>query len=454
MAKKEFIDPRERLIGLGAEALADALLDLGGRYAPVSKRIDRLVETPDEKLKRVKAKISGLKRAKRFVSRRESSEFAADLLGVLEDIHESVRDPKNGLLLTASFFETDEAVISRCDDSDGIIGDVYRIDARKLFTEYGAAEEDKESVANLIFRLNLKDDYGLRDTLVDHAGDMLGEPEIRGLIRMLLTSQEKETSNMGRFHALLNIESLAKQIGDAELFEQTALTRVESPYPKLWIEIARVYLTAGDPDKALDRLSKIEECREPYTTERDRLLSEIYRVKGWSERRAELLRNMFRQHRSVELLNEIALSIGEERRDELVGEAVDEILCRVGFDFSDLQFLLDCDKKEQAELYLSKRADFINDEAYYHWLPIVEKMERGGLLSSATLIYRALLLEILENANYAAYGHGARYLRKLDRLAEQIGDWKNTAEHQLFKEKIGTDHKRKTSFRAKYESAK
>lgn len=454
MANKESKDPRERLIRLGAEALADTLLDLGGRYIPVSKRIDRLVETPEEKLKRVKAKISGLKRAKRFVPRRESSEFAADLLGILEDIRESVRDPKNGLLLTASFIETDEAVISRCDDSDGIIGDVYRIDARDLFAEYGAAEEDKESVVNLIFRLNLNNEYGVRDTLLDHAVDMLGEPEIRGLIRKLLKSQEEDTSDRYRFHALINVESLAKQIGDAELFEQTVLTRVESPYPKLWIEIASAYLKAGDPDAALDRLSKIEEIREPYSTERDRLFSEIYRVKGWSDRRAELLRHMFRQHRSVELLNEIAASVGEERRDELVGEAVDEILHRVGFDLSDLKFLLDCDQKKEAELYLSKRADWINGESYYHWLPVAEEMERAGLLSGVTLIYRALLLAILENANYAAYGHGARYLKKLDRLAEQIGDWKTTAEHQLFKEKIVAGHGRKSSFWAKYESAK
>ncbi len=67
---------------------------------------------------------------------------------------------------------------------------------------------------------------------------------------------------------------------------------------------------------------------------------------------------------------------------------------------------------------------------------------------------RALLLAILENANYNAYGHGARYLRKLDSLTEQIRDWKSAAEHRLFKEKIVAEHGRKSSFWAKYEGAK
>ncbi|MDD4095883.1 MAG: hypothetical protein PHP22_06550 [Oscillospiraceae bacterium] len=454
MANKKAEDSRERLIGMGADALADVLLELGAQYSPVSKRIERLVETPEEKLKRVKAKIAGLKRAKRFVPRRESSEFAADLEGLLQDIRESVHDPKAGLFWVASFYQTDDAVIGRCDDSDGIIGDVYRIDARELFVEYGLAAEDKAAVADMIFRLNLEDGYGVRDALVDHAGQMLEEPEIRDLIRRFWKRLDEDISDIERRQAYLCIESLAKQIGDAVLFEQVSLMRVEKPYAKLWLEIAQVYLAAGDVDTALDRTSRIEDKHEPLVSQRNRLLLEIYRRKGWEQRRTELLERMFRESPSISLLDELTAAVGEDRRGALIEEMVVAINNLVGLDDSCLRFLMECGRREEAENYLAKRAAQIYGDDYYQWLPIAKEMEQTGFYTGATLIYRALLLAILEKANYNAYGHGARYLKKLDSLAEQIGDWKSAAEHRLFKEKIVAEHGRKSSFWAKYEGAK
>lgn len=454
MANKKAEDPRERLIGMGADALADALLELGEQYSPVSKRIERLVETPEEKLKRVKAKLAGLKRAKRFVPRRESSQFAADLEGLLQDIRESVHDPKAGLFLVASFYQTDDAVIGRSDDSDGIIGDVYRIDARELFVEYGSAAENKAAVAEMIFRLNLEDGYGVRDALVDHAGQMLEEPEIRDLIRRFRKRLDEDISDIERLQAYLCIESLAKQIGDAVLFEQVSLMRVENPYAKLWLEIAQVYLAAGDVDTALDRTSRIEDKHEPLVSQRNRLLLEIYRRKGWEERRTELLECMFRESPSISLLDELTAAVGEDRRGALIEKAVVAINNLIGLDDSSLRFLMECGRREEAENYIVKRAAQIYGDAYYRWLPIAEEMEQTGFYTGATLIYRALLLAILENANYNAYGHGARYLRKLDSLTEQIRDWKSAAEHRLFKEKIVAEHGRKSSFWAKYEGAK
>ena len=50
-----------------------------------------------------------------------------------------------------------------------------------------------------------------------------------------------------------------------------------------------------------------------------------------------------------------------------------------------------------------------------------------------------------------AYPHGIRYLKKLDKLAATISDWKNFNDHEAFKGRIYQDHGRKRSFWSKYE---
>ncbi len=70
-------------------------------------------------------------------------------------------------------------------------------------------------------KLNLKDKYGIRDTLVDCAGECLPEPVVRTMIDTLQKRADKEKDEYKKRHNLMLIESLARQIKDAELFERT-----------------------------------------------------------------------------------------------------------------------------------------------------------------------------------------------------------------------------------------
>ncbi len=67
------------------------------------------------------------------------------------------------------------------------------------------------------------------------------------------------------------------------------------------------------------------------------------------------------------------------------------------------------------------------------------------------MAYRALLESILARAQSKYYHHGARYLRKLDSIAEAITDWKELIPHDQHKEALREKHKRKYSFWGKYE---
>ena len=59
------VNPREQLIGLGAEKLADALLDLSTRSDQARKLVERLLSSPEDSLRYFKAKLAGLKRRER-----------------------------------------------------------------------------------------------------------------------------------------------------------------------------------------------------------------------------------------------------------------------------------------------------------------------------------------------------------------------------------------------------
>ena len=77
-------------------------------------------------------------------------------------------------------------------------------------------------------------------------------------------------------------------------------------------------------------------------------------------------------------------------------------------------------------------------------------MEADNRHLVTSLIYRSLLISILERGYTKAYPHGIRYLKKLDKLAASVADWREFNHHQAFKAQIVEAHGRKRSFWSKY----
>lgn len=100
-------------------------------------------------------------------------------------------------------------------------------------------------------------------------------------------------------------------------------------------------------------------------------------------------------------------------------------------------------KIDEAEAYLLKRADQLNGDFYGSLLSLAEAMESENRNLAAGLIYRSLLISIPERGYTKAYPHGIRYLKKLDKLAATVSDWKNFNHHEAFKGRIWQDHGRR-----------
>ncbi|WP_428543638.1 tetratricopeptide repeat protein [Profundibacter sp.] len=445
---------KQKLIDLGAETLTDALLNLAVHSDEADDLIEQLIATPKENVQRFKQKLSSLKNSRRFVDWRGAASFSRELEMLLQDLKSGVDDPLSGVELVAAFYEADNTIFEMCDDSSGNIGDVFRYDAKELFVDYASRCGNKEKIADIILKVNKKDNYGIRDTLIDCAGECLPEEVIRTMIAELQKWVDKEKDEYGKRHHLILIESLARQIKDAKLFEKTRIASWEKLNSAALVDIARVYLESGDVETAHSWLKKIPEGETFQAYERDKLLEEIYHKQGDSEKLTELLSQKFKSYHSTDTLQTLLDVIGHDKRDEVVSDEVEQILKADRLWESDAEFLIAIGKINEAEVYLLARADQLDGNHYGCLLSLAEAMESENRHLAASLLYRSLLVSILERGYTKAYPHGIRYLKKLDKLAAGISDWKEFNPHEVFKKQIIEAHGRKRSFWSKYEVKK
>jgi len=448
-------EPRkQKLIELGADALADALLNLAVHSDEVDDLIEQLIATPKENVQRFKKKLSGLKHSGRFIDWRGSASFSRELEMLLQDLKSGVDDPLTGIELVAAFYEADNTIFEMCDDSSGNIGDVFRYDAKELFVDYAKRCEDKQKIADIILKVNQKDNYGIRDTLIDCTGECLPEDVIRTMIATLQKWADKEKDEYGKRHHLMLIESLARQIKDAKLFEKTRIASWGKLSTAAIVDIARVYLESGDVETAHSWLKKIPEGETFQAYEQDKLLEEIYQKQGDSEKLTDLLFQKFRSYHSTDTLQALLDVIGHDKRDDIINTEVAQILKSDRLRESDAEFLILIGKIDEAEQYLLGLADQLNGDHYGSLLSLAEAMESENRNLAASLMYRSLLVSILERGYTKAYPHGIRYLKKLDRLSATVSDWKAFNHHEAFKGQIYQNHGRKHSFWSKYEVKK
>lgn len=449
-----FDNLKDQLIHLGAEKLADALVDLSNRSDQALELIERLLSTPEENLQQFKSKLSDLKRNGRFVESWKTRDFAQELEDFLSDIRAVVEAPKTGLELVTAFFKSDSKILEACDDSDGLVSNVFHFDAIELFIYYAKNIKDESLLSNLVFELYQKDDYGVRDALVNQASKFLSEETLRSLAqRFWENAKTPENDEYKVRHFLFAVESLARQLKDAPLFEKAAL----AAWPKLTsntcLDIAEVYFEAGNPEKALQWVMKIPPEEIFFDYKRDALLLNIYKKTNDQEKLKEVAWQIFRKQRHVETLKQLLSIIGEDQRERVITEAVQGILSNPHFSESDLSFLLQINQIDQAQCYLFKNVQELDGYRDNFLLPIAQQFEKENRFLAATMIYRELLESILNRAISKYYHHGVRYLKKLEELAPDIADWEEFLTHDQYRKKINETHFRKKSFWMKYKRA-
>lgn len=441
---------KAKLINLGTDVLADALLEVAQFSAEADELIDRLIASPEENQDRFKTKLASLKRSRRFIRWGESAAFARSLLNLLGDVQHSVDDPQHGAELVAAFYEADQGILGHCDDSSGHVGDVFRYDAKELFLFYARRCADKDWLTRLVLKLSKKDDYGIRDTLIDCASEYLPEPQLRTMVDHFQKTADKFSDIYAKRHWLHLVESLARQLKDALLFEKTRIASWGDLSTGAYIDISRVYLESGDAQTALSWVEKISTGEVFMAAERDALLLDIYTEQGDVQEQLVIALRKFRRSRCKSAFAALLEVVGQDKRESALAQEVAVIHEQEGLSLNDAAFLVEMDLLAEANLYLLKRAEQFDGDRY-EWLPpLAEAMESSGNTLTASLLYRALIDSIMRRAQTKTYSHGVRYLKKLDRLATTISDWQNHLSHSDYYQQLRQNNGRKSSFWGKY----
>ena len=442
---------RERLAKLGPARLADALIYLSYKTQGGIDFVEAMLLPPEEAVKRFKSRITGLKRRRKYIDWRGAAEFAMELELLVTSLRESISDPKIGLDLISQFFECDGKILERCDDSSGMVGEVFRFDARNVFVFYASQCTDKNHVSNLLLRLYEHDDYGVRTDLITHAAEFLPKAEMRALLDDFWEHAKTEQPDSYKADKWwIAVKLLARQLRDPGLFEKAILAAHPELSSVTCMEIASVYLENDDPEMALFWMKRIPRTDRFRADDQYQLLYTIYEKLGDRKKMAEVAWRMFNNHRSSSTFNMLLRALGENERERLIEEQVGTILNSSAFSYDDARFLVEGGRLDDAAEYLLRHRAELNGDLYQSLLPLAKALEEGGCFLGASVVYRALLESILGRAQSRYYHHGVRYLKKLDMLSASIEDWRGVPPHAQYKEDLRIEHKRKRSFWSKY----
>lgn len=407
---------------------------------------------PTDAVARFRAGLAAVKRRRRMFWGRDARELAGELAGLLADLRDAGVEGRLGVDLVAAFMRADRHVFEHCDDSSGYVGDVFRGDARRLFREFAGRCDDTAYLADLVFDLVCDDGYGVRDGLLKDVAQYLPEAVIRRIIVRFHGQAGTSDSYVGRM-ALIFVAELARQIGDVDLFERATIERYGAVHPGAALDIAAMHIEHGDPRAGMAWLARIPDDDGYKRSDRDELMFDALGRLGMSAAQIDLAWAMLRRGRGPAALDQLISLIGEENRAAVIDGEATLILAGPGFQFSDLTFLINQGRFDDAETYLRDHVEQVDGWQYEFLTPLATTMRRQGRHFGASLIYRALVESILERATYNAYSHGARYLRFLDQMSASVSDWRGLPDHATWFAAIHAAHARKSSFWARYQDA-
>ena len=438
-------DRRTALIELGAEALADVILELALLTDEADHTVERIVSDDSANTARIEERIANC-----------VYDEEADIVGpiafiqrlefLLHDLSLSVHDSFEGFRLTALFIENDHYVFNNVRD-DGTFSRIFQNDAVELLVHYGSGCTDKEWLCHQLFRLYDEDAIGSRWNIFDGAAEYIPEEKLRMLIERMQSAVKSNPGDEAKWSQAL--ESLAIQIKDFDLLEQTRLAGSSTLSTADICEIARLRLDAGDASGALALLKKVDATRNRQT-EYNKLLLAVYKALAMKDEEAAQAWKLFKSVRSEDNFEALLQAIGESQREAVIDGEMSEIFATHGVTYSDAHFLLNGKRFDDAEKYLWQHVVPLKRGLYANILPLAQAMELTERHLMASFLYRVVLDELLQQGYSKSYHHGVGYLRKLDAMSEKIADWKDVVPHADYVSQLRKAHSLKGSFWSQY----
>ena len=462
----------ENLAALGAERLARLVLDEVGRNTAFKKLVTAALagaQGPKAVAAMVDKRLAGLARARGFVDWDKRKAFAADLRATLATITDELggADPSAAADRLVHFLTLAKDVFERVDDSFGFIQVIFHDGAYALPELVARMPEDGRValVESLIAPL-CTDDYGLIDAAV-HSTIPLLPPAGLAAIDALLTraAEEKDGSPNGtrdwsrssrRDRLIRGRQAIADARGDVDVF--ITLDRERPDGRQDTMAIADRLLTADRVPEALDWVRRpvrrglramTQADLDDATTgtdllERMRLEIRIRMALGRKDEAQHLRWRTFEALLDVEILRAYVAHLGDFEEFDALERAFAYVTAHADGSRA-LAFFLTWPRLEHAAALVVERGDTWAGHHYGLLLPAAQALEHTYPVA-ATVLYRALLDDILIKARSPAYGHAARYLARLDDLGACDLTTSGLTEHEAYRAELHRSHGRKSGF--------
>ena len=176
----EYNHLQEILITLEPKLLTEALLKLAIESHSAYMMVLSLASTTAGKIELFKENIHTITHQTRR-STLSGKEILVTLHRSLEMLDPAIIDSKEGLLLMASFYETDSWALESTTELDYEFELVYTDDGFKKFAEFARRCPDPEFVAQVVNKLLADNGYSMRTKLFDEASTFLPEAGLKML---------------------------------------------------------------------------------------------------------------------------------------------------------------------------------------------------------------------------------------------------------------------------------
>lgn len=432
--------------------LVDLLLELASNHDAVQARLARMqrADQPDVLVASFRKTLATWQRSTKYQGFAESGDFGRRLNQWLEQVANELqpRDPAAALALFEAFIQADATWFEHADDSDGDIGDAVRAACRHWLQAAARCEVPSNGWLDRLLGLFKADEYGARDDLLRRANLLLDESSLRDLVAQLEARLASGATRSGSM-APLNVEDiqgllllLADALRDPEIVVRTTMRRSPSPSSQQRETFVRAYL---DADRPADAMAWLREPWSHFDYVRQDLLATALERLGRFDESSPLRKQSFERAFSVLYLDRWLTQLSEPARREALAHAR-ELAIHHDQPATAAEVLLHLGDAEAAEARLLTDPDRVDGRAYGTLVPLSTALRAHACPRGETVVYRALLLDVLNRAYARAYRHGARYLARLREIAASGVGLMPLPSHEEFEAEIRRRHGRKPAF--------
>lgn len=440
----------ENLESLGATRLARLVLNQA-EADPIFARAARMelaAKDDDGALAHeIEKRLKTIRRSRSFIEwdkvrplAQELDQLRAAITGPLAEASSS-----QAIGLMRMFLSLAEPVFERADDSNGTLGAVFRQggeDLGKLWSHRGAPEP--HVLANDILTLIESDGYGVFDELPEAASPALGKEGRAALRHMLLARQASLTdAERRRFDYKTGwlLPKLADLDDDVDAF--IATVDPERRNALLNAKVAERLIAHGRCEEALGWIDAPTERGHNERELADLRLRALVALRRREEAQTQR-KTIFDRWLDAQALREWLKGLPDFEDFDAEQQALDQAMA---FDASvrALAFLVEWPDLKRAGRLIRDQIDRLDARAYDVLRPYAEALSSSDPVGS-TLLYRRLVMGVLERAASKYYPYAVRDFLAAGKLAPHLDGCTETVPHAAWVEQLRRSHGRKVGF--------